>query len=243
MPVWGDCTQPRAGWRGREVFALRGATGGRLARGQCDSSQGTGLPLHPCSKEGVRWVFPRRLGAQGWDVGPWAAPSPTRWGWSSTRKAEQSQQKACEGQRPSKNTRGGPCLCPDTAPSPMQAAGGARPRRHGAGSSPTRPAGATQVPAAPGPSWVASAPAALEGRTRPIPGSCERCLCRPSRPIPLPGPPGERRTQDAPGVKERGRRGACQVPSHSSGPLGEPEGNSPLQGSEAGSEIYFCLCE
>lgn len=93
------------------------------------------------------------------------------------------------------------------------------------------------------PSWVAFAPAALAGRTRPIPGSRQQRLCRPSRPIPLAGPPGERRTQDAPGVKERGRRGACQVPAHSSGPLGEPEGNSPLQSSEAGSEIYFCLCE
>lgn len=38
--------------------------------------------------------------------------------------------------------------------------------------------------------------------TRQIPGSCARRLCRPSRPIPIPGSHGERRTQDAQGVKK-----------------------------------------
>lgn len=138
---------------------------------------------------------------------------------------------------------GDPHLCPNTAPQPqalflsMQVTSGAR--FEWEAHLPLWPRGVGVT----APSCVAFAPAALTGCTRPIPGSRERRLCRPSRPIPLAGPPGERRTQDAPGVKERGRRGACQVPAHSSGPLGEPEGNSPLQSSEAGSEIYFCLCE
>lgn len=38
--------------------------------------------------------------------------------------------------------------------------------------------------------------------TRQIPGSCARRLCRPSRPIPISGSHGERRTQDAQGVKK-----------------------------------------
>jgi len=38
--------------------------------------------------------------------------------------------------------------------------------------------------------------------TRQIPGSCARRLCRPSRPTLIPGSHGERRTQDAQGVKK-----------------------------------------
>lgn len=124
--------------RGREVFARLGATGGRMERGQCDSSHGTGLPPHPRSKEGVRWVSAQRLGAQRRDVWPWAAPSPTPWGrrralladpqqhgprqpLSSTRKAPQShasQQPACHGQRRPKKARGGALRAPRRRPQP-----------------------------------------------------------------------------------------------------------------------------
>lgn len=178
---------------------------------------------------------PQRLGARGRGGD---APGPATAGCRSTQCRTRPCPRATEKnptQRPKVTER----------QSKTTHRGRQRPSQRPKGGSPAcSPSRLTvQVTPAPGPSCVAPSPPALAGRTRPIPGSCERRLCRPSRPIPLPGPPGERRTQDAPGVKERGRRGACQVPSHSSGPLGEPEGNSPLQSSEAGSEIYFCLCE